>query len=119
MPLTVAVGSAISEEGFTLMMSPSAAASVWKTLVGQGAVPMGANAWETLRILRGKIHLKSSIWLFFVVLWFFMGILACVCVFFCNSLRLSDFSNSISLICSGILYFLKLCGNLGFSFTYQ
>ncbi|XP_073022900.1 putative transferase At1g60990, chloroplastic [Primulina eburnea] len=54
MPLTVAVGSTISEEGFTLMMSPSAAGSVWKTLVGQGAVPMGANAWETLRILRGR-----------------------------------------------------------------
>ncbi|KZV40174.1 dimethylglycine dehydrogenase, mitochondrial-like [Dorcoceras hygrometricum] len=54
MPLTVAVGSTISEEGFTLMMSPSAAGSVWKTLVGQGAVPMGANAWETLRVLRGR-----------------------------------------------------------------
>ncbi|XP_073124325.1 putative transferase At1g60990, chloroplastic [Henckelia pumila] len=54
MPLTVAVGSTISEEGFTLLMSPSAAGSIWKTLIGQGAVPLGANAWETLRILKGR-----------------------------------------------------------------
>ncbi|KAG8368791.1 hypothetical protein BUALT_Bualt15G0083500 [Buddleja alternifolia] len=54
MPLTVAVGSIIAVEGFTFMMSPDAAKTVWKALRGQGAVPMGPSAWETLRILRGR-----------------------------------------------------------------
>ncbi|PIN18199.1 Aminomethyl transferase [Handroanthus impetiginosus] len=54
MPLTVAVGSFISVEGFTFMMSPATAGSVWKALLGQGAIPMGSSAWETLRILRGR-----------------------------------------------------------------
>ncbi|KAL0422280.1 UNVERIFIED_CONTAM: putative transferase, chloroplastic [Sesamum latifolium] len=54
MPLTVAVGSITSVEGFTFMMSPAAAGSVWKALLGQGAVPIGSSTWETLRILRGR-----------------------------------------------------------------
>ncbi|KAL3620854.1 hypothetical protein CASFOL_035766 [Castilleja foliolosa] len=54
MPLTVAVGSVISVEGFTFMMSPDAAGSVRKALLGQGAIPMGPSAWETLRILQGR-----------------------------------------------------------------
>ncbi|KAL6517725.1 hypothetical protein OROMI_033426 [Orobanche minor] len=54
MPLSVAVGSIISTEGFTFMMSPAAAKSVWKVLIGQGATPMSSNAWETLRVLRGR-----------------------------------------------------------------
>ncbi|CAA2964504.1 transferase At1g60990, chloroplastic isoform X1 [Olea europaea subsp. europaea] len=54
MPLTVAVGNVISQEGFTLLMSPAVAESIWKALLGQGAIPMGSNAWETLRILQGR-----------------------------------------------------------------
>ncbi|KAL0384578.1 UNVERIFIED_CONTAM: putative transferase, chloroplastic [Sesamum radiatum] len=54
MPLTVAVGSITSVEGFTFMMSPAAAGSVWKALLGQGALPIGSSTWETLRILRGR-----------------------------------------------------------------
>ncbi|KAL2477538.1 Glycine cleavage T-protein family [Forsythia ovata] len=54
MPLTVAVGNVISQGGFTLLMSPEVAESVWKALLGQGAIPMGSNAWETLRILQGR-----------------------------------------------------------------
>lgn len=53
MPLTVAVGSSISVEGFTFMMDPTAAGSVLKTLLGQGALQMSPSAWERLRILRG------------------------------------------------------------------
>lgn len=53
MPLTVAVGSIISVEGFTFMMSPAAAGSVLKALTGHGAVPMSPGAWETLRIFQG------------------------------------------------------------------
>lgn len=54
MPLTVAVGNIVSEEGFSLLMPPAAAGTVWKALMGCGAVPMGPNAWETLRILQGS-----------------------------------------------------------------
>ncbi|KAL6494508.1 hypothetical protein OROGR_031308 [Orobanche gracilis] len=54
MPLSVAVGSIISTEGFTFMMSPAAAKSVWKALLGQGATPMSSGAWEILRVLRGR-----------------------------------------------------------------
>ncbi|WOG88311.1 hypothetical protein DCAR_0207546 [Daucus carota subsp. sativus] len=54
MPVTVAVGNVVSEEGFSLMMAPAAADSVWKALLSHGAIPMGSNAWEKLRILRGR-----------------------------------------------------------------
>ncbi|XP_009616449.1 putative transferase At1g60990, chloroplastic isoform X1 [Nicotiana tomentosiformis] len=54
MPITVGVGNIISEEGYSLMMSPAAAESVWKALLGHGTIPMGTNAWETLRILQGR-----------------------------------------------------------------
>ncbi|KAA8536550.1 hypothetical protein F0562_029028 [Nyssa sinensis] len=54
MPITVGTGNLISEEGFSLLMSPAAAGSVWKTLLSQGAVPMGSKAWETLRIMQGR-----------------------------------------------------------------
>lgn len=54
MPITVGVGNIISDEGYSLMMSPAAAESVWKALLGHGTIPMGTNAWETLRILQGN-----------------------------------------------------------------
>lgn len=54
MPITVGVGNVISEKGFSLLMSPAAAGSVWKTILSQGAIPMGSNAWEKLRIFQGK-----------------------------------------------------------------
>lgn len=54
MPLTVGVGSIISEEGFSLLISPATAGSVWKTLLSQGAIPLGSNAWEKLRITQGR-----------------------------------------------------------------
>ncbi|CAN6917789.1 unnamed protein product [Brassica oleracea var. botrytis] len=53
MPITVGVGSLISDEGFTMLMSPGGAVSVWKTLLSEGAVPMGSEAWEKLRVLQG------------------------------------------------------------------
>ncbi|KAK4378671.1 hypothetical protein RND71_000533 [Anisodus tanguticus] len=54
MPITVGVGNIISEEGYSLLMSPASAESVWKALLGHGAIPMGSNAWETSRILQGR-----------------------------------------------------------------
>ncbi|XP_042484029.1 putative transferase At1g60990, chloroplastic [Macadamia integrifolia] len=53
MPITVGVGGVIFEEGFSLLLSPAAAGSVWKALVNLGVIPMGANAFERLRILQG------------------------------------------------------------------
>ncbi|XP_059651775.1 putative transferase At1g60990, chloroplastic isoform X2 [Cornus florida] len=54
MPITVAVGNVISEEGFSLLISPAVAGSVWKAILSQGAILMGSDAWETLRIFQGK-----------------------------------------------------------------
>ncbi|CAH8387295.1 unnamed protein product [Eruca vesicaria subsp. sativa] len=54
MPITVGVGSLISDEGFTMLMSPGGAASVWKTLLSEGAIPMGSVALEKLRIIQGR-----------------------------------------------------------------
>jgi len=34
-------------------MSPAAAPSIWKAILDQGAIPMGSNAWNKLRIIRG------------------------------------------------------------------
>lgn len=54
-PVTVAVGSVISEEGFSLLVPPAAAGLIWKTLLSHGATPMGSNAWETYRIIQGLV----------------------------------------------------------------
>lgn len=54
MPITVGVGNVISEDGFSFMMSPAISGSVWKALLSQGAIPMGSNAWEKLRIFQGR-----------------------------------------------------------------
>ncbi|KAJ4901629.1 Glycine cleavage T-protein family [Raphanus sativus] len=54
MPITVGVGSLISDEGFTMLMSPGGAVSVWKTLLSDGAVPMGSEAWVKLRVIQGR-----------------------------------------------------------------
>ncbi|KAK3011326.1 hypothetical protein RJ639_011713 [Escallonia herrerae] len=54
MPITVAVGNVISEEGFSFLMPPAAAGSIWRTFVSLGAIPMGSKAWETLRIFQGR-----------------------------------------------------------------
>ncbi|XP_075652057.1 putative transferase At1g60990, chloroplastic isoform X1 [Castanea sativa] len=54
MPVTVGVGNIISEEGFSLLLTPAAAESVWKTILSLGAIPMGSNAWEKLRVLQGR-----------------------------------------------------------------
>ncbi|XP_057977779.1 putative transferase At1g60990, chloroplastic isoform X2 [Malania oleifera] len=54
MPITVGVGNIITDKGFSLLMSPTAAGSVWRTLLNQGAIAMGSNAWEKLRIFQGR-----------------------------------------------------------------
>uniref|UniRef100_A0A7N0UED2 Aminomethyltransferase folate-binding domain-containing protein n=1 Tax=Kalanchoe fedtschenkoi TaxID=63787 RepID=A0A7N0UED2_KALFE len=54
LPITVGVGSIISEDGFSMLVSATAAKSVWNTLLAQGAIPMGSDAWERLRIYEGR-----------------------------------------------------------------
>ncbi|KAG2332322.1 hypothetical protein Bca52824_003502 [Brassica carinata] len=44
----------ISDEGFTMLMSPGGAVSVWKTLLSEGAVSMGSEACEKLRVIQGR-----------------------------------------------------------------
>ncbi|KAK1441604.1 hypothetical protein QVD17_07629 [Tagetes erecta] len=53
-PVTVAVGSVIHEDGFSLLMSPTAAGLIWKTLLSHGTTPMSSSALETYRILQGR-----------------------------------------------------------------
>lgn len=59
------VGSLISDEGFTMLMSPGGAVSVWKTLLPDGAVPMGSEAWEKLRVIQGCTMLSFMSFPFF------------------------------------------------------
>lgn len=54
LPVTIGVGNIISEEGFSLLMSPGAAPSVWKAILSQGTIPMGSSAWEKLRVIHGR-----------------------------------------------------------------
>ncbi|CAM8981767.1 unnamed protein product [Rhodiola kirilowii] len=54
LPITIGVGSIISEDGFSMLMSAAAAESVWDTLLAHGAIPMGSDAWERLRIYEGR-----------------------------------------------------------------
>ena len=53
MPITVGVGNVISEGGFSLLMLFAAAGIVWETILSKGAIPMGSDAWKTLRVLQG------------------------------------------------------------------
>lgn len=53
-PVTGAVGSGVAEKGYQLLLAPEVAAVVWTLLVEKGAVRMGSQAWESLRILQGR-----------------------------------------------------------------
>ncbi len=50
----VALGSGLATPGYTLLVSAENAANVWKILVEAGAVPMGDDLWEQLRIQQGR-----------------------------------------------------------------
>ncbi|GAQ87006.1 Glycine cleavage T-protein family [Klebsormidium nitens] len=53
-PVMIAVGSGLATDGYTVIADAAAAGDFWKTLMQQGGVPMGARAWERLRILQGR-----------------------------------------------------------------
>uniref|UniRef100_A0A0D6R446 GCVT N-terminal domain-containing protein n=1 Tax=Araucaria cunninghamii TaxID=56994 RepID=A0A0D6R446_ARACU len=53
-PITVGVGSVVSERGYSFLLSPPTAGLIWKSLMKFGAVPMGMLGWERLRVLQGR-----------------------------------------------------------------
>lgn len=54
MQLRIAVGSGLGIPGYTLIMPSDAAATVWQTLTNEGAIPLGENCWQQLRIEQGR-----------------------------------------------------------------
>lgn len=52
--LRIAEGSGLVTPGYTLIMANDGAAKVWQTLTNGGAVPLGENCWEQLRIEQGR-----------------------------------------------------------------
>lgn len=52
--IRIAVGSGLALEGYTLITDRGAAAALWKQLTDAGAIPLGENAWERLRIEQGR-----------------------------------------------------------------
>lgn len=54
MQVRVAIGSGLVTPGFRLISSAADAPTVWSCLLNQGAVPMGEQVWEELRIQQGR-----------------------------------------------------------------
>ncbi len=50
----VAIGSGLATPGFTLISAATEAPRLWRCLLDQGAVPMGEQVWEELRIQQGR-----------------------------------------------------------------
>lgn len=53
-PVIIASGAPLSLQGYTLIVEESIAADLWKGLVAQGSVPMGANVFEIARVINGR-----------------------------------------------------------------
>lgn len=56
MPVTIGVGSVLSRDGFSFLLSPSSSETVWELLLSLGAIPLDADTWERLRVLRGHVY---------------------------------------------------------------
>ena len=52
-------------------MSPGAAPSIWKAILSQGAIPMGSNAWNKLRIIRGTELFRLCAYFYVSVIGFY------------------------------------------------
>lgn len=55
-PVTVGVGSGLASPGYSFMLSTDTAGIVWEAILNAGAVPMGAAAWEQLRVWQGEFY---------------------------------------------------------------
>ena len=60
-PVTVGVGSGLAGPGYSFLLSTDTAGLVWEAILNAGAVPMGAAAWEQLRVWQGKVFFYSLI----------------------------------------------------------
>ncbi len=52
--LRIAKGSGLVSDGYTLIFQVSDGLDLWQALTGVGAIPLGENAWETLRVQQGR-----------------------------------------------------------------
>lgn len=59
-PVTVGVGSGLTGPGYSFMLSTDTAGIVWEAILNAGAVPMGAAAWEQLRVWHGTKSINIS-----------------------------------------------------------
>ncbi|WP_088891914.1 CAF17-like 4Fe-4S cluster assembly/insertion protein YgfZ [Leptolyngbya ohadii] len=50
----IAVGSGLALPGYTLVTDTDRAGSLWQALTEAGAIPMGEQVWQQLRILQGR-----------------------------------------------------------------
>jgi tRNA-modifying protein YgfZ len=50
----IATGSGLATPGYTLMVNAEQAAALWQQLTQAGAVPLGEQVWERLRIEQGR-----------------------------------------------------------------
>jgi len=53
-PVRVAIGSGLALPGYTLITPAANAATLWQLLAGAGAIPLGEQVWEQLRIEQGR-----------------------------------------------------------------
>lgn len=54
MEVRIATGSGLATAGYTLLLDATHAATLWQRFVDAGAVPLGENVWEQLRIQDGR-----------------------------------------------------------------
>ncbi len=52
--IRLAVGNSLSRSGYTVVADAAGAEKLWQALTDHGAVPLGENAWEELRIRQGR-----------------------------------------------------------------
>lgn len=50
----LAVGHSLGRSGYTVVADATGAERLWQALIDNGAVPLGENAWEALRIRQGR-----------------------------------------------------------------
>ena len=54
--MTASVGTELALPGYTLLLNADLGGTVWSYATSElGAVPLGANAWERLRVRQGEI----------------------------------------------------------------
>jgi len=53
-PVRIAVGSGLATSGYTLILDAQAAGQVWSKLTDLGAIPLGDQLWESLRVKQGR-----------------------------------------------------------------